>query len=124
MLVTLFADSYESYPWYAEIASMLMLFLIISMPVINFVMLYIKLLPIFIKGIRKGGKFEQFNKEESKIEVINVVLSDGHGAGRISYDAPMQSDINVAMREVNNNEDNSSVSNVPKTTSDITAGFK
>lgn len=86
--VTLSADSYEDYPTMATLASVVILGLIFTMVITNFLILYMRLLPAFIIGVKKGCKFnslEKFSKEERNIDGPKIVLPEGQNAGRIEY---------------------------------------
>ena len=76
------------------------------MAVLNFIILYIKLLPPFLAGVKNGCKFrgiDEYAKEDKEIDAADVVLPDGDHQGRIGYNAsPNKSDMTLPTHAVTN----------------------
>lgn len=88
MLPTLAADNYYDYPILASLSGLLVVILTFAMLCVNFGMLYTRLLPAFIKGLKKGCKFEQirsFGRDDREIDAPSIVLPGRDGPGRIEY---------------------------------------
>ena len=96
LLTTLGASSYVDYPVYASVACGFVLVLVVVSNGFTFGVLFLRLTVPFIRGIRKGFKFEpivKFSREDVEVEVPEIVLPNQMHAGRIQYDEQRNRDI-------------------------------
>jgi len=91
MLPTLMADGYEDYPMIASLSCLIIYFVVMAMQIFNFGLLYLRLVPFFIIGIRKGFKFDtivNYGKDDLDVDAPGVVLPNQGVVGRIQYNEP------------------------------------
>ena len=97
MCLTLGVDSYAEYPMYAEIACGFILVIIFLTSGFSFIILYLRLIPSFIIGVKKGFKFGpiiHYSKEDKEVVAPEVSLPDNMNAGRIKYDESFMRRVN------------------------------
>jgi hypothetical protein len=113
MIPTLMADDYENYPVIASISCVFIYILILAMTFINFGILYYRLVPAFIKGVKKGCKFnkiEKFDKEDKEVNVAEIQLPGLGMAGRMQYNEENQNQMTRNITDMTGGMDHTAIS--------------